>query len=1021
MFNQSNKLLIKLSVAITVTVMALALALPALAGGNVGTCDEANLTTALGGGGTVTFSCSGTIPITVAKNITTSTTIDASGQTVVLSGTTTAKMFTVNQDINLTFKALTIQNANYTTVPNSASIEMRNGGTLTFDGTTVKDSTYPDYGTFLAFKGSGSSLTVNITNTTFSNNRATNFGAGAGTVTAGTLNIDNSDFISNTGTQQYGGALRVDDASTATINNSHFISNTHSTLNGGAIRWDSSGLLTISNSEFKDNSSINLGGAVYNHSFGDVTVSNTSFISNTASEGGGIYSLDPLTVTNSDFISNTATTRGGAIYLSNGASSIISNTFSGNNDTVTTVNADGGAIYNDTNSTLTVETSTFTKNAGHGGSSEGGAIFNAGTLHITASNFINNTGDAAGGGWGGGALFNSGSTVITNSTFISNTTGIEGGAIASRGGSLSISGSTFEGNTARNKGGALYSESTITIEQSSFVTNIVTGTAESDGGGAMYNNGTANVTNSTFSGNNSASDSGAIETNVTLHLLNTTIVYNTAVDDGGGIGIGSGSVYITNTIVASNTGPNGPDIAGAVAGDLNNLLSNAAGTNISDGVNGSIVSATPGLDALTAAGNGTMVHPLQSSSPAVNAGTNTGCPTTDQRGVGRPLEGVCDIGAYEGLGTAVCFATLSSATEYSSSNSQAVRDAVAAASSGNTVKVAGYCAGVFGGQLVGIDKNLTIRGGYTTTNWTTSDFSANQTTLDASSAGRVITATADVTIENLLIINGNTAAPGGGIYINSNNTLIVNNSTIMSNTVTGGGNSGGGLYSNGDGQLIINNSTFSNNKSDHSGGGIFTDDPSMITGSTFNYNTANLGGGLDSSANSTTWITNSTFYSNTGSTSGGSIYIFGGGTLTVTNVTVSDGASASGGGLNVASGSTANFINTIIANSVSGGDCVNDGTIGSNAYNLIEDGSCATGTITYTHVISGDPQLGSLQDNGGSTWTMLPPLTSPVMDKGNLEACPTTDQRGSTRPINGCDIGAVEGGGLLYFPIIYKN
>jgi hypothetical protein len=36
---------------------------------------------------------------------------------------------------------------------------------------------------------------------------------------------------------------------------------------------------------------------------------------------------------------------------------------------------------------------------------------------------------------------------------------------------------------------------------------------------------------------------------------------------------------------------------------------------------------------------------LQSGSPAINAGTNSGCPATDQRGYNR--DATCDIGAYE--------------------------------------------------------------------------------------------------------------------------------------------------------------------------------------------------------------------------------------------------------------------------------------------------------------------------------------------------------------------------------------
>ena len=59
---------------------------PAQAGGIVSVCDEAHLLAALAGGGTVTFSCSGTITLTADITIAADTTIDGSGQTVTISG-----------------------------------------------------------------------------------------------------------------------------------------------------------------------------------------------------------------------------------------------------------------------------------------------------------------------------------------------------------------------------------------------------------------------------------------------------------------------------------------------------------------------------------------------------------------------------------------------------------------------------------------------------------------------------------------------------------------------------------------------------------------------------------------------------------------------------------------------------------------------------------------------------------------------------------------------------------------------
>lgn len=65
-------------------------------------------------------------------------------------------------------------------------------------------------------------------------------------------------------------------------------------------------------------------------------------------------------------------------------------------------------------------------------------------------------------------------------------------------------------------------------------------------------------------------------------------------------------------------------------------------------------------------------------------------------------------------------------------------------------------------QIVYLEKSLTIRGGYTTANWTTPDPGANPTTLDAEGQGRVmvISPTITVHLEGLRFVGGDATGLG---------------------------------------------------------------------------------------------------------------------------------------------------------------------------------------------------------------------------------------------------------------------
>ena len=103
----------KYLVTILVLVALAVPASPAHAGGIVSICDEAHLLAALAGGGTVTFSCSGTITLTAEITIAANTTIDGSGQTVTISGNHAVRVFTVNSGVTLNLNELTVANGRH--------------------------------------------------------------------------------------------------------------------------------------------------------------------------------------------------------------------------------------------------------------------------------------------------------------------------------------------------------------------------------------------------------------------------------------------------------------------------------------------------------------------------------------------------------------------------------------------------------------------------------------------------------------------------------------------------------------------------------------------------------------------------------------------------------------------------------------------------------------------------------------------------------------------------------------------
>ena len=172
-------------------------------------------------------------------------------------------------------------------------------------------------------------------------------------------------------------------------------------------------------------------------------------------------------------------------------------------------------------------------------------------------------------------------------------------------------------------------------------------------------------------------------------------------------------------------------------------------------------------------------------------------------------------------------------------------------------------------------------------------------------------------------------------------------------------------------------------------------------------------------------MVNVTFSGNSAS-SGGGIYNNTSAAWTLTNVTLSGNSATDGGGIYhhsaFSSANTVTLKNTIVANSPSGGNCYQAGSssnIGSNGFNLSDDTSCGLTSTGDRQGPNFNPQLGQLQNNGGSTQTQLPQAGSPAIDNGTGNGTPARDQRGYIRAGAAPDIGAAEFGGTI--PVTLAN
>ncbi|MFB0538290.1 MAG: choice-of-anchor Q domain-containing protein [Anaerolineae bacterium] len=751
--------------------------------------------------------------------------------------------------------------------------------------------------------------------------------------------------------------------------------------------------------------------------------SNNQIFENTADDGGGLFLRSShAMLCNNVISSNTALFWGGGVFLQSSA------TLSGNTIiTNTALSGGGGLLYF---SNVILNGNTVVANSAYQG---GGLLLGYSDTTLNNNTIFSNTATSE----GGGVAMYQGSATLGSNTIISNSASDDGGGLYFNGGGASLTGNIISLNSAGASGGGLFLHCSNVILTNTLIADNRTNTAGSGLYGRWCSSSSLRALHSTIARNTGGDGSGVYVTNwesnySTVALTNTILVSQTV-----GITVtGDNTATLEATLWGIDTWANDTDWGGA----------------------GIIITGTRNYW-----GDPAFVDPntgdyhIGVTSDAINKGVDAGVATDID---GQSRDAIPDLGADEFYSASRCYARITSNPTLTYTTVQA---AVDAASDGDTVKVAGYCAGVEARagvtQTVYISKTVTIRGGYTTTNWTVPYPITQPTTLDAQGQGRVLYISGDIspTVEGLRITGGNTAVYGGGVYVITAAVTIRDN-LLISNTAD---SRGGGLYMEVSSAARVISNTFRANATGefgYGGGLCVVASDATLNSNTFISNTAHGGGGLGLVYSAATLHGNTISY-NVADYDGGLALVESNATL-VNNVVADNRADSQGSGLGIY-GSSLGLLHTTIAHNTGGdgnGVCVTSyntdwrGATPITYYSTV----ALTNTILVSHTVGITVTGGNTVTVNGVLWYGTPitvsrattatvtvqnqhegnpafapdgyhlTASSAAIDRG-VNAGVTTDIDGDVRP-DGClfDIGADEfATGVackyIYLPLIMRR
>src|ERR687895_194363 len=409
------------------------------------------------------------------------------------------------------------------------------GGTVALSGLTITDGDADEYGGALL---NSSTATVTVDSSAVTRSVAGKTGGGIDNHVGGEVHIRDST-LSDNFARESGSAISNDGAGAVVVETTTFSKN-RAHANGGAI-FNGSGQVSLSDSTFTDNAATH-GGAVYSSADkgGLLSIRDSTFALNSAAGDGGAVvgtGSGSLEVLDSTFSENSADDWGGAVVNQNQGSATIQNvSFSEN------AGLNGGGFANEGNGLVTVESSTFTKNA----------------ARVTA---LLDSGE------GGGMHSNSGGeVVVSGGTFTDNTARSGGGLSNEGGGSVAITGTRFATNTAREQGGGILIQSGAVRMLNIDVVNNVAHGAEEGGGGISYAGDkavgvgeTAALEQSRIRDNKATGPGGGIDSrgDGPLAITTTTITGNTAAIGGAVHHVGDATLEVTRSTLSGNFAEHG--------------------------------------------------------------------------------------------------------------------------------------------------------------------------------------------------------------------------------------------------------------------------------------------------------------------------------------------------------------------------------------------------------------------------------------------------------------------------------